>query len=507
MKKAAYLSFILVILSNLVFSQSIDEPFSQKKMRKDLEVFKSTRIEANSGLYKYRTKEQIDSIYSWAEREIGQSSSYRDFYNIICKLTDFEGSSHNNTDFSKKHLNSLEEETSGYFPYPIKWINGKWLLNFKGGIIPLGSEIEEINDIPMPEIISNLYKYYTTDGQNLTGKRVGIRGAFPKYFRLNYGLVEQFKVTYRVPGSDTLASNNLKSIGYNDYKKNVNKMYSLPIDKFYYAESKNGQKYSYEQIDASTALLTIYTFLMGNETTDEHKTYCAFLESTFSTIKTENIKNLIVDIRFNGGGTDPNDLVTYSYLTQRNFQENKEAWIRFKKIPQLKYIYSKVPRFLRPLGVGKYNKMFTEDFYIEKDNGLYQGPLSRDQEIRKPNKNAFTGTIYLLISPQVASAGSLFAAMVAGNENTIVIGEETLGGYYGHNGHTPIGYILPKSKIETFFSVVNLEQDVPKKANQRYNRGIIPDINVTQTYEDYILQKDTQMDFTLKLIANNLKEK
>jgi len=503
MKKAFYLSFILLILSNIVCSQSIDSPFSQKKMRKDLEVFKKTRIEANSGLYKYRTAEQIDSIYNWADKEIGKSSTYLDFYNIICQLTDFEGSSHNNTNFSKKHLNSLKEEKSGYFPYPIKWIDGKWILNFDGKIIPIGSKIIEINHIPIAEIISNLYKYYSTDGENLTGKRVGIRGAFPKYFRLKYGLVRQFKVTYQLPNSETTESTNLESIGYNDYKKNVNKMYSMPMDKYYYADLKDNQKYKYEQINATTGILTVYTFDMGNETTEEHKTYLAFLFSTFSNIKAKNIKNLIVDIRQNGGGTDPNDLVTYSYLTQRNFQENKQAWISFKKIPQLRYIYTKVPSFLRPFGVKKYNKMFNEGFYIEKANGFYQGPLSIDQKIREPKENAFTGTIYLLISPQVASAGSLFAAMVAGNKNTTVIGEETLGGYYGHNGHTNLGYILPKSKIETFFSVVNLEQDVPKKANQIYNRGVIPDINVTQTFEDYLKQKDTQMEFTLKLIEKN----
>jgi hypothetical protein len=503
MKKATYLSFILVMLSSIVCSQSIDNSFSQEKMLKDLEVFKNIRLEANSGLYKYRTKKEIDSIYNWAEKEIRTSSSYRDFYNIIFKLTDFEGSSHNATKLPSKYLENLRSETSGYFPYPIKWIDGKWILNFDGGSIPLGSEIIEINDLPISEIISSLYKYHTTDGQNLTGKRIGIRSGFSKYFRLNYGQIKEFKVTYKAPDSNSIASNSFESVGYGDYIKNINRMYSMPIDGIYYADLKEDQKYRYKQIDSLTGLLTVYTFSMGNETTDTHKTYLAFLDSTFSKIKTENIKNLIVDVRYNTGGTDPNDLVTYSYLTQRNFQENKQAWISFKKIPYVKYIYTKVPRFLRPFGIGKYNKSFTKDFYIEKDNGLYQGPLSKDQEIRKPNKNAFTGNVYLLISPQVASAGSLFAAMLAGNENSTVIGEETVGGYYGHNGHTPIGYILPKSKIETFFSVVNLEQDVPKKANQIYNRGVIPDINVTQTFEDYLKQKDTQLEFTLELIKKN----
>ncbi len=90
--------------------------------------------------------------------------------------------------------------------------------------------------------------------------------------------------------------------------------------------------------------------------------------------------------------------------------------------------------------------------------------------------------------------------MVAGNENTIVIGEETVGGYYGHNGHTQFSYELPKSKFISYFFIDNLEQDVPKKANQFYNRGIMPDFEVPQTFEDFLENKDTQMEYVLKFI-------
>ncbi|WP_233900520.1 hypothetical protein [Tenacibaculum piscium] len=54
--------------------------------------------------------------------------------------------------------------------------------------------------------------------------------------------------------------------------------------------------------------------------------------------------------------------------------------------------------------------------------------------------------------------------------------------------------------------VRSLEQDVPKKENQLYNRGIIPDIEVNQTYQDYLTQKDTQMNFILDLIKKNSTE-
>lgn len=105
-----------------------------------------------------------------------------------------------------------------------------------------------------------------------------------------------------------------------------------------------------------------------------------------------------------------------------------------------------------------------------------------------------------MISPRVASAGSLFAALSASEENTVVVGEETQGGYYGHNGHTPIHYTLPKSKLKMYFSIVNLEQDVPKKENQPIGSGIMPDYKIGQSYEDFIKNEDTQLNYILELI-------
>lgn len=61
-------------------------------------------------------------------------------------------------------------------------------------------------------------------------------------------------------------------------------------------------------------------------------------------------------------------------------------------------------------------------------------------------------------------------------------------------------YKLPKSKIEFYFSVVNLEQDVVTKDNQKYNSGIIPTIEVVQSFKDFLANKDTQLNFTKDLI-------
>ena len=497
-------TFFLTISSFFVFSQSIDKSFCTKKMKKDLEVFKEIRIQANSGLYKYRTKKKTDSIYMWADKEIERASTYLDFYNIICKLTDFEGSLHNHTDFPNKYWKYMQKESFGYFPYPIKWIEGKWRVNFQNEEIPLDAEIVSINGNQIYEIVNNLYKYYTTDGENITGKRIGLRTHFSKYYRWDYGLKTNFNITFKKKNTNVEQTISLKGISYSDYYKNFRHRHSKPYDEIYYTELEGSEKYNFTLVNRNTALLTIYSFTIGgNENSKQHKNYLSFLDSIFIEIKNKKIENLILDVRHNGGGTDPNDLVTYSYLAQRNFQENKKAWISFNKIPLSKYYDTFIPKFIRPLILPVYNKKIENIFPIEKGGKYYQDKDSDDHKIRTPNKNAFEGNIYLLISPAVASAGSLFASMLAGNKNTTTIGEETMGGYYGHNGHTSFSYKLPMSKILVTFSIVNLEQDVPKKTNQKYNRGIIPDHNIPQTLKDFLNNEDTQMNFTLKLIKKN----
>jgi hypothetical protein len=494
------IAFFFLASSFAVFGQSIDEPFSIEKMEKDLEVFKEIRQKANSGLYKYHTKQQIDSLYEWAGNEIQNITTYIGFYNLISTLTDFEGSLHNNTSLPQKYLKSILSEEGGYFPYPLKWIEGRWLVNYKDGDLPLGAEITAINDVPISEVIVNLHKYYTTDGVNTTGKRIGISSAFSRYYRYHYGLKDTFEISFIAPNSDIEETLRTTSVRYSDYRVKFRKRHSRPFDKLQFKTIQEKERYAYKQIDEHTGLLTLNTFGMGNEESEEHLEYKAWLDSIFIAIKKSELENLIVDVRNNGGGDDPNDVVTYSYLTNRTFQESKQAWISFNKVPLLKYYDSPFPRILRPLGVGKFNRDFQKRFPREEDGRFYISKVSNEMKIRQPNDNAFKGNIYLLISPRVASAGSLFAALVAGNDNTTSIGEETMGGYYGHNGHTPFGYVLPRSKIVTEFSIDNIAQDVPVKANQFYNRGVIPDYEVLQTFEDFLDNKDTQMEFVLNLI-------
>lgn len=245
--KRVLVSVIFFLSHHLTIAQSIDDPLSKNKMKKDLAVFKEIRLKANSGLYKYRTKKEIDSIYHWAAQEIEKSSTYLDFFNIICQLTDYEGSSHNLTLFSTKHRQNLRKETFGYFPYPVKWIDGRWRINFDNEEIPTGAEIITINKRPIEEVNQNLHKYSTTDGDNITGKRIGLRRDFSLYYRWQYGLTKNFRIEYKKRNDVINSIKTIPSVSYKTYYTNFNNRFSKPFDQITYEDLKVNQMYSYEQ--------------------------------------------------------------------------------------------------------------------------------------------------------------------------------------------------------------------------------------------------------------------
>ena len=319
-----------LLLPIVAFSQN--EKWPAQKLKQDLSIFREIRQKANSGVYKYRTKKQIDSIYTWAFSQLQEPKELLDFYKIILKITDFEGSLHNDTTLPDEFENQY---SSGkvFFPYPLKLINSKIVVNFKNNEIPLGSQIYSINRIDSDKIVQSFYKYYTTDGFNISGKSIGINNSFGKYFRMEYGPQEHFSIVYSLPNETQKLSKSISSVTNETRKENFKNRYSLPFDSLQYQRAKN--KYSFKVLSPSTALLSIHTFLIGMHAKDkEHLAYKKYLDSCFQFLSQHHdIKNVIVDIRNNGGGTDPNDIITYSYLTQKPYRENSAAYVNFQKIP------------------------------------------------------------------------------------------------------------------------------------------------------------------------------
>ena len=489
-------SISIEVVDNNEFTGRILQP---REMKKDLKVFRKIREKANSGLYIYRTKTEIDSLYQWAFEEITKPLHLTDFYKILLVLTDFEGSNHNGTELPVSPILFIDKER-GFFPLFLKHIDGdKAVTNNRIEKIPLGSEIISINGNSIAAIRQRFYKYFPTDGYNETAKqKASIENSFGWLYPFEFGINDSFVIKYKKPYSDITEEVILPSINVDENRIIYGQRHSAKTDSIINFEIQ--EKYSFKSLDDSIALLNFRIFTMAdNEEDPNFKVFSKYLDSIFIKLKNEGYKHLIIDIRNNPGGNDPTYEKVFTYLTEHQFKENTSAHIIFEEIPFSKYYFSNsTDRSNRKRELKNENNYLQSNFTKQQNQRYYQN--HKFNPVYYPNTNRFKGKIYLLIDENVGSAASHFASLVRGYTDATIVGVETSGGYYSHNGHYPISYQLPNSEIISHFSIVYVEQDAPYKVNQPKGRGIIPDFTVFTTIEDFLNQKDTQMNFVLKLI-------
>ncbi|MBO9729867.1 MAG: S41 family peptidase [Chitinophaga sp.] len=468
----------------LIFFLSPDRVSAQSRpvigrsvLLNDFDLYQSILEKAHAGLYKYHSKEQIDSLFAHYRKQINDATDVCGFYRYLAAIMSYIGSLHDEVslpDELKKQL--LAEQT--YFPYPVKLVDDKLLLNIDGKELPAGSQIHSINGIDAGKIIQALYKYYTTDGFNITGKAEGINVWFPWYYFMEYGPATKFTI------NDTIV---LPSVTMTQYTGLYKKRHSLLLD------TTGSKSYTFKIIDSmETAILKIPSFSLGNAESSTHAAYKKFLANSFASLKSKAIRYLVVDIRGNGGGTDPNDLLTFSYLAHLPFKENKEAFTIFQRIPYPQYCTDDTA------DIRELEENFLDEHNQYRDGRYYQNPAY--SQWWRPDSLAFQGKVYLLVDPAVASAASLFASMVKSEGNACVIGQETMGGYYGHTGHNSLSYRLPGSGIAVDISVVDLKQYVQQKREIPYGAGVIPDKIIHISTEDIKTNHDVVLDSTLLLI-------
>lgn len=426
-------------------------------------------------------------MFAHYQHQITDSTDLVAFYGYLTAATTYLGSLHDSVSLPDSIQERLAQQAV-FFPYPVRLLDSVLVCDARKSPIPVGAVIDQINGIPASQLLPRLEQFYTTDGNHLAGKQIGINQHFSWFFRLAYGPYHSFRVVYhlcgqRVPHSITVAAQSLVStqgqVRYNPFPSPTD----LP-------------DYTFQLVRlASTALLTVNTFEFKGEQAAAHHRYVQFLDSCFRLIKHKQVRHLIVDIRQNGGGDDPNDLVTFSYLAHQPFRENRTAFTLFQKVPFPQYYVEEENGEITDLESELHHE------FSHHQLGRYYQAASYNS-LWQPNPLAFRGKLYLLISPAVASAGSLFASLVASEGQAALIGQETMGGYYGHTGHRPVQYELPTSKIRLHFSIVDLQQAVTTRGGIAHGRGVLPTHSVGQSCESYLHLGDAEMKTALSLMRS-----
>jgi C-terminal processing protease CtpA/Prc len=171
-------------------------------------------------------------------------------------------------------------------------------------------------------------------------------------------------------------------------------------------------------------------------------------------INNKKINNLIIDVRYNRGGSQYPSIYLLQYLMDKPFNY-----------------------YLKAEFEGKTDKIYGE-------------------EVIYPLENRFKGKVYFLMDGNGNSTTGHFMSLVKAHNLGTIIGEEL-----GSNQFCTAGQTLVRLKNTKLVISVANNTHVSTATKLPDEKGILPDYYVSQSIDDYLNKVDAIKNYTLKLIG------
>lgn len=300
-------------------------------------------------------------------------------------------------------------------------------------IIPQGATILSINGKSYKTILDEMKTYINGERDFFRIQR--LNNSFPEMCHLIYN-AEKYEIEYCInKGEKKIAT--LRPASIKETKRHL-----LPKGK---KESRK-EAYSFTLMkEKKCAIMDFRSF----EKTDKMK---EFADSMFTTLRENDIKHLIIDIRNNGGGNSKVGDELFKYISPVPFNQFGNTVIRIT--PTTKRI-------------AQYPINMAPGWYFHNAPEMIQ-PLTVEE-------GHFDGKVYLLTSNYTFSSASVFSWAFKHFNMGTVIGEET-GGMNVHFGDI-LYYKLPVSGITCYISYKRFWN---YGANEQDIHGTLPDHPVPQ---------------------------
>ncbi len=301
--------------------------------------------------------------------------------------------------------------------------------------VKVKDEILSINGIETQKLLSIIYDHTVSQANIQTAKTQRFNTFFAALIPYALGLPKTFEIV--------LKENN-GSIQLHKATKMANELYNSSINSC-------SNDLCLEIVEVNTAVLTISSF--NYYEWNNYAVFKSFLDSSMKVIKNKEIKNLLIDVRYNGGGSQYPSIYLLQHLIGKSFT-----------------YYSKVEFD------GKADKIYGE-------------------EVFHPVENGFKEKMYFLMDGNGHSTTGHFMSLVKVHKLGKVIGEEL-----GSNQFCTAGQTMFRLRNTKFVVSSANNTHVSTATKLPDDEGILPDFFVTQSIDDYLNKVDAVKNFTLKLI-------
>lgn len=382
--------------------------------------------------------------------------------------------------------------TEKLFPFDIVVYQDRFFVkeNWFDTGIPLGSEILSINNKPILEIFKETIKF--ASGTLNEFKMESWSEQFPSILENYFEMKSPWTIEYK--DQKRIKKTIIEGMDWSDEVKK----------KFI----KKRLTFSHYDIQVKEEEIPVLVFPSLNFGLDS--SFKTKINDFFAKIR--NKKYLVLDMRRNRGGNGVVGLYLLNYLAKEGELVHAHSCFDFKASKTYKklikywvddFLYdNKIPDNQRN------NKIYAELTKDDSDAEFNVRVLEaqNDQVVSKKlenqekidNEARFNGKVFFLISSETFSAGVVTAAGFKHNKLGVVVGRET-GGRVGFFSDT-ITIGLPNSNLRA-----NIPSAILNLIGEKLERGIVPDVEVRYNSDDYLNQRDKDLDKVKELITNDFK--
>lgn len=425
--------------------------FSNEEVLQDLETLRASLEDAHYNLYAYTTELDFDSVFHNLKRSIGKDSlSLLETTGIFQRLTSAVQNGHTEINFPVSSYFHYAEAGGTLFPLEIAFEHGTPLIRKNWSdidSIQAGSELLSINGVPMEEILAKIYPQISAERPYFKNVKIELY-SFPRYYWQVFGRQDDFEVEIRSGETD---------------KKYAVKAINLI------------EGYEMKREEVLNARMALKFFEQaaylnpGNFSGDEQK-FRQFIDSAFTEINKRGSKNLLVDLRNNGGGDNSFSDYLVSYFADKPFR-----WYSSFTLKTSKFLKEHTRQHKDT------TNMFWQKVLTHKDGEVYDYEF--DAYPPQPVEKRFPGKVYVLVNRQSHSQSAVTAAQIQDYGFGTLVGEET--GDYPSLYASIFQFALPNTGI-----VVNVSKGYIIRVNgSTKEEGVLPDIFI----KDHLLDEHDEI--------------
>ncbi len=484
-------SSFFIILSVFLFSCGSsekgfrpDRKYSPAELKQDYTLFRNILEDWHPSLYWYTTRDSMNYFFDQGSASLRDSMTEPQFRTVLSYVIAHIGCGHTSVRSSRAYGHYLDTAKLCQFPLILKFWKDTMVLaanlNRRDSILKRGMQILTINGRTAGQLTDTLFPYIVTDGYNLTGKYqylstglhfsswyqevLGYTDSFDIGFADTSGMIKQVRIPIYDPRADTIR----RSLGRVLLPGTGQRRPGPPQ-----RTRPSGRKRRKErellltrslQIDSvpHTAFLTLNTFEHGYHLR-------GFFRHSFRTFREQKVKNLVIDVRSNGGGDATLSCLLTRYIIDQPFKVADSLYTIRRHSPYDRYIDN-----------GFLYRVLTLFASKKQADGKYHFGYFERHRYKPVKQDHFDGSVYILTGGNSFSATSLFAGSLKGQRNVTLVGEETGGGYYGNTAWMIPDVTLPVTKVRFRLPRFRLVVD---RTRPKDGRGVQPDVESLPTVE------------------------